>query len=178
VVTIFRTRLRTFYDDSAAAHRTSTWAKCSQDPDSVFNTSSGILKADGSGNISAATHGNGLSDYDSIALRRKRHGDTDTIPFYDASVAAHRKSTWINIKSVLKTYFDSLYAVASHNQGASTITAGTLAGKIQANATAAATLGNAQVRDIYTGTTDMTSGTTSLTTARCIAITKHKELIL
>lgn len=55
-------------------------------------------------------------------------------------------------------------AASSHNQAASTITAGTLAGKVNANATAAATVTNAQVRDIYAGTTDMTAGTTALTT--------------
>lgn len=56
------------------------------------------------------------------------------------------------------------FAPTSHTQAASTITAGTLAGKVQANATAMATLGNAQVRDIYAGTSDMTAGTTSLAT--------------
>ena len=50
----------------------------------------------------------------------------------------------------------------SHNQAASTITAGTLAGRVQANATAAATLGNAQVRDVTISTTDLTAGTSSL----------------
>lgn len=35
--------------------------------------------------------------------------DADTIPFYDNSASAKRKSTWSNIKSVLKTYFDTLY---------------------------------------------------------------------
>ena len=55
------------------------------------------------------------------------------------------------------------YAAASHNQAASTITAGTLAGQVNANATAAATVGTAQVRDIYAGTSDMTAGTSALT---------------
>ena len=36
--------------------------------------------------------------------------------------------------------------------------------KVLANATQAATIGNAQVRNIYAGTTDMTAGTTALTT--------------
>ena len=53
---------------------------------------------------------------------------------------------------------------SAHDQAASTITAGTLAGRVQANATAAATLANAQVRDIYIGTADMTPGTTALAT--------------
>lgn len=35
--------------------------------------------------------------------------DADYIPFYDSSATAKRKSLWSNIKSVLKTYFDTLY---------------------------------------------------------------------
>lgn len=58
----------------------------------------------------------------------------------------------------------SSFTPSSHNQGANTITAGTLAGKVRANATAMATLADAQVRDIYAGTSDMTAGTTALTT--------------
>lgn len=45
---------------------------------------------------------------------------------------------------------------------ASKVTAGTLAGKVQANATAAATLGDAQVRDIIASTTDLTAGASQL----------------
>ena len=52
----------------------------------------------------------------------------------------------------------------AHNQAASTITAGTLAGQVVANASAAATIGTAQVRNVYAGTSDMTAGSTSLTT--------------
>lgn len=53
---------------------------------------------------------------------------------------------------------------SAHNQAASTISAGTLAGRVQANATAAATLANAQVRDITISTTDLTAGTSALAT--------------
>ena len=56
------------------------------------------------------------------------------------------------------------YAPASHTQAASTITAGTLAGEVKANATAVATLATAQVRNIYAGTTDLTAGTSVLAT--------------
>ena len=35
--------------------------------------------------------------------------DADYVPFYDTSATAKRKSLWSNIKSVLKTYFDTLY---------------------------------------------------------------------
>lgn len=56
------------------------------------------------------------------------------------------------------------YASSSHNQAASTITAGTLAGQMVANTTAVATIGTKQVRNIYAGTTDMTAGSSSLPT--------------
>lgn len=36
--------------------------------------------------------------------------DADYVPFYDTSATAKKKSLWSNIKSVLKTYFDTLYA--------------------------------------------------------------------
>lgn len=52
----------------------------------------------------------------------------------------------------------------SHNQAANTITAGTLAGKVLANATAVATLTTSQVRNMKASTTDLTAGTSSLTT--------------
>ena len=61
------------------------------------------------------------------------------------------------------TDFPTSMTPTAHNQAASTITAGTLAGKVQANASAAATVTTAQVRDIYAGTSDLTAGTSSLT---------------
>lgn len=74
----------------------------------------------------------------------------------DASIASHNSSS--------SAHSDIRTLISSHNQAASTITAGTLAGQVNANATAAATVGTAQVRDIYAGTDDMTAGTTALTT--------------
>lgn len=35
--------------------------------------------------------------------------DTDYMPFYDTSATAKKKTLWSNIKSVLKSYFDTLY---------------------------------------------------------------------
>ena len=35
--------------------------------------------------------------------------DADYIPFYDSSASAKKKSLWSNIKSILKSYFDTLY---------------------------------------------------------------------
>ena len=48
--------------------------------------------------------------------------DADYVPFYDASASAHRKTLWSNIKAVLKTYFDTLYALATHTHTKSQIT--------------------------------------------------------
>ena len=50
----------------------------------------------------------------------------------------------------------------SHNQAASTITAGTLGGQVVANATAISSLGTAQVRNVTISTTDLTPGTSAL----------------
>ena len=57
----------------------------------------------------------------------------------------------------------SSFTPSTHNQAASTITTGTFGGQVKANATAAATIGTAQVRDIYAGTSDMTAGSSALT---------------
>ena len=84
-----------------------------------------------------------------------------SMPASDVSSWAKASSkptyTWSEITSK-----PSSFTPSAHNQAASTVTAGTLGGKVQANATAAATVTAAQVRDIYGGTTDMTAGTTSL----------------
>lgn len=63
--------------------------------------------------------------------------------------------------SAMQTALNSK-ANTTHNQGANTITAGTLAGKVQANAAAEETLADAQVRNIKASTTDLTAGTSAL----------------
>lgn len=40
--------------------------------------------------------------------------DADYIPFYDTSASAKKKISWSNIKSVLKTYFDNIYATITN----------------------------------------------------------------
>lgn len=74
----------------------------------------------------------------------------------DGSAASHKHT-----KSEI-TDFPTSMTPTAHNQAASTITAGTLAGKVQANATAMATLTNAQVRDIVVLASATEGGTTSL----------------
>ena len=91
----------------------------------------------------------------------------NSIAFWDGSYNSSRNS---NLTYCVKGTFGSIvtknstdYAAASHNQAASTITEGTLAGKVLANATAVATVGNKQVRNISAGTTELTSGSSTLT---------------
>lgn len=69
-----------------------------------------------------------------------------------------------NGSTVVQAVAGEDYAAVSHTQAANTITAGTLAGEVKANATAVATLATAQVRNIYAGTTDLTAGTSVLAT--------------
>lgn len=40
--------------------------------------------------------------------------DADYVPFYDTSASAKKKISWSNIKSVLKTYFDGIYATITN----------------------------------------------------------------
>lgn len=75
---------------------------------------------------------------------------------------------------VLKALIDTMQGTISslssekadenHTQAASTITAGTFAGQVVANASAVATVGTAQVRNIRAGTADLTAGSSSLAT--------------
>ena len=44
--------------------------------------------------------------------------DEDYMPFYDTSAAGHRKTLWSNVKSRLKTYFDTLYSALGHTHTA------------------------------------------------------------
>lgn len=64
----------------------------------------------------------------------------------------------------------SEFALASHNHAASNVTAGTLAGQVKANATAVQTLTTAQLRNIQASQTDLTAGTSALTTGDLYAV--------
>lgn len=76
---------------------------------------------------------------------------------------------WVNAAdggnaATLQGLAAAAFALASHTHAASQVTAGALAGQVLANATAQATLGTAQVRNIYAGTGAMTAGSTALAT--------------
>lgn len=60
------------------------------------------------------------------------------------------------------TDFPATMPPSAHTQDASTITAGTLAGEVVANAEAVAVLEKAQVRNFYFGTEDMEAGVSEL----------------
>lgn len=81
----------------------------------------------------------------------------------NTTVSGKANSTHTHTKSQI-TDFPTTMTPTAHNQAAGTITAGTLAGQVLANASATATVGTAQVRNIYAGTSDMVAGTTPLTT--------------
>lgn len=83
--------------------------------------------------------------------------------YTDTAVATKANASHTHTKSQI-TDFPTTMTPTAHNQAASTITAGTLGGQVVANASAVATLGTAQVRNIYAGTSDMTAGTSSLAT--------------
>lgn len=65
--------------------------------------------------ISNDTISTDASVYRSADTAETTIADDDYFPFYDNSASAKKKSLWSNIKSVLKTYFDTLYpSVGGH----------------------------------------------------------------
>lgn len=96
---------------------TNSYATTSALNDKVSKSSTvGLLKNDGTvdTNSYATTSAvSGKADSTSAYLTTDTAettlADGDSFPFYDASASAKRKTLWSNIKSVLKTYFDTLY---------------------------------------------------------------------
>lgn len=70
------------------------------------------LTADDIGGMAGIPWTNAISSID----------DADYMPVYDTSLPGQMKSTWSTIKSTLKTYFDTLYALATHTHTKSNIT--------------------------------------------------------
>ena len=75
-------------------------------------TATGLLKDDGS--VDTTTYAPSNKAYLTDDAAETTLDDTDYIPFYDTSETAKRKSLWSNIKSVLKTYFDEIYATIAN----------------------------------------------------------------
>lgn len=73
---------------------------------SYDNTSSGMTADD----VQEAVDELNTKKYGTDDTAETTIDDADYFPFYDNSATAKRKSLWSNIKSVLKTYFDTLYA--------------------------------------------------------------------
>lgn len=110
--------------------------------------------------------------------------DGDGVLVTDSAAGnATKRVLWSRIKAALKGYFDPLYAAkshthawgsitgkpgsfqpAAHTHAAADVSAGTLGGRVLANASAVTTLGTAQVRNIRAGTADLTAGSSSLAT--------------
>ena len=93
--------------------------------------------------------------------------DADSLPIIDSADGnTTKRLLWSRVKAALKTYFDTLYAAASHKHGAGDITSGTLdvarGGTGQTTLTPA--VGTSALRASYAGTTDLTAGSSALTT--------------
>lgn len=71
-------------------------------------TATGLLRDDGT--VDTSTYATTTNAYLVNDTAETTLDDTDYVPFYDTSATAKRKTLWSNIKSVLKTYFDTLYS--------------------------------------------------------------------
>lgn len=104
-------------------------------------------------NITGLIKGNGSTIVQAVAGE-----DYETAGAAASAVVAH------NTADDAHSELLSQKANTNHTHSASTITAGTFAGQVKANADAVSALATAQVRNIYAGTTDLTSGTSALAT--------------
>lgn len=123
------------------------------------------------GKATADAKGNDISaTYATKKELEEASSSSTTIPSH-----THTKSQITDFPSTMKpsshthtkseiTDFPTSIPASAHDQAASTITAGEFAGKVRANATSVATVGDSQVRNIHAGISGMTSGTTSLVT--------------
>ncbi len=106
--------------------------------------------------------------------------DDDGVLVTDSAAGnATKRVLWSRIKAALSELYagkshshawgtitgkPATFPAAAHKHSAADVSAGTLGGQVQANASAVATLGTAQVRNIRAGTADLTAGSSSLAT--------------
>lgn len=109
---------------------------------------------DGTGALPVANGGTGAS------TAEQARNNLDITPENIGAAAETHTHNMGDVTGLVEAINDT--APANHTQAASTITAGTLGGKVQANAAAEATLADAQVRNIKASTTDLTAGTSAL----------------
>ena len=98
-----------------------------------------------------------------VAKDNSGSGGASSLSDFGITATATELNYMDGVTSNVQTQLDGK-ASSTHTQSASYVSAGTFTGRVQANTTAMATLSNAQVRNIYAGTSDMTAGTSTLTT--------------
>ena len=119
----------------------------------------------------ASSHNHSASDINSGTLPVSRGGtgnsSVDTTPTSDSTKMVTSGGVYTALAGKADaSHTHTEYAASSHTHAASDIKAGTLAGKVVANASAVATLTNAQVRNIQASTTDLTAGSSALATGQ------------
>ena len=146
----------------ASEEKAEYWAKQTQGNAQGGDMTKAVYDTDGDGVVDDSEKlGGQLPSYYAKVTDLGGKADTTYVDGQVATVntliAAKADTTYVNTELAKK-------ADTTHNQAASTITAGTFAGQVNANATAVANVGTAQVRNITASTTDLTAGTSELAT--------------
>jgi hypothetical protein len=144
------------------------WAKQTQGNAQGGDMTKAVYDTDGDGVVDDSEKlGGQLPSYYAKVTDLGGKADTTYVDGQVATVntliAVKADTTYVNTELAKK-------ADTTHNQAASTITAGTFAGQVNANATAVANVGTAQVRNITASTTDLTAGTSTLATGDIVFI--------
>ena len=80
------------------------------------SSTAGLLKNDGT--VDTTSYAASANAYVTGDTAETALADGDYFPFYDTSATGKRKTLWSNIKSVLKTYFDTLYSTVKTSETA------------------------------------------------------------